>query len=133
MAELRCLMGGAPFADACKIYAPRYRQANVLTFFNIMRLPYVFDRRESGVAAMSLAYSDVRRAFHQFLDEIKPNEPFFLAGYAPPFPFLLQPLFYTAPLLRIQWGKGTALCAWSPLRRGGRARNRDRSEPHARP
>jgi len=45
MTELRCLVGGAPFADSCRVYAPRYRQANVLSFFNILKLPYVFDRR----------------------------------------------------------------------------------------
>ena len=31
---------------------------------------------------MKLAYSDVRRAFWQFLDEIGPDEPFFLAGHS---------------------------------------------------
>jgi hypothetical protein len=45
-------MGGAPFAESCQVYAPRYRQAHVLAFLHLIQLPNVFDRKESAVQAL---------------------------------------------------------------------------------
>ena len=75
MAELRTLMGAAPFVRSCKIYAPRYRQANVLAF--MPKLPHVFENRESAHKALRLAYDDVKRAFEHFL-YVMSTEPLIL-------------------------------------------------------
>ena len=61
-----------PFFNAGAIYAPRYRQATLFAFFT-----HKFD----GVAARSLAYRDVKRAFDEFLKTIGEDRPIVLVGY----------------------------------------------------
>ena len=75
MAEFRTIMGAAPFVRSCKIYAPRYRQANVLAF--MPKLPHVFENRESAHKALRLAYDDVKRSFEHFL-YVMSTEPLIL-------------------------------------------------------
>jgi hypothetical protein len=60
------------FNGCCRVFAPRYRQATLASFF---------DEAGSGKQAIDLAYSDVDRAFTEFLKRIK-GRPFILAGHS---------------------------------------------------
>jgi hypothetical protein len=60
------------FNGCCEIYAPHYRQATLWSFL---------DRSENGERALELAYSDVRRAFGEFLDR-NGDRPFIVASHS---------------------------------------------------
>ncbi|MGY6533512.1 DUF3089 domain-containing protein [Glycocaulis sp.] len=60
-----------PFAANAAVFAPRYRSASLYVFLN---------NREDGLLARRLAYSDVRAAFRQFMDDIGPDRAFIIAG-----------------------------------------------------
>lgn len=60
------------FNDCCRIFAPRYRQAS---------LRAITSNTADGYAAADLAYSDVARAFNEFLT-VNPNRPFILASHS---------------------------------------------------
>ena len=63
------------FNGCCKVYAPRYRQATLASFFP--------DSREgSGGQALDLAYDDLQRAFDYFLQHYNQGRPFILAGHS---------------------------------------------------
>ena len=62
------------FNGAAKVYAPRYRQATLGAFFP--------KNRVDGDKALSLAYDDVRRAFHYYLEHYNNGRPFILAGHS---------------------------------------------------
>ena len=60
------------FEDWANLQMPLYRQA----------APYSFmSGSENGRAARLLAYSDVKRAFDEYLRTAKPDRPFVIAGY----------------------------------------------------
>ncbi len=61
------------FGDAADVWAPRYRQAAFGAF--------LLDSKDAR-AALALAYSDVLRAFDQFLASIPPDAPIILAGHS---------------------------------------------------
>jgi hypothetical protein len=61
------------FNGCCRIYAPRYRQANLAVFFR---------PGNNGRAALDLAYSDVARAFEYYITHENQGRPFFLAGHS---------------------------------------------------
>ncbi len=61
------------FARSCRIYAPRYRQATLYSFVG---------GRPSGRRALELAYSDVRAAFEQFLEQRNQGRPYFVASHS---------------------------------------------------
>ena len=61
------------FSGCCEVYAPRYRQA---TFFSFL------DQDGHGEMALEVAYTDVSRAFDDFLRRIG-NAPFILALQVP--------------------------------------------------
>ena len=60
------------FNACCRIFAPRYRQAS---------LRAITSNTAAGYAAAEVAYSDVARAFSQFLN-VNPNRPFILASHS---------------------------------------------------
>jgi hypothetical protein len=60
------------FNGCCRVFAPRYRQATLASFLSA---------GDDGKAAIDLAYSDVDRAFTEFLRRIK-GRPFILAGHS---------------------------------------------------
>lgn len=60
------------FAACCNVYAPRYRSANLYSFF---------DRSGDGSKALLIAYNDVKKAFEEFL-RINSSKPFILAGHS---------------------------------------------------
>ncbi len=61
------------FNGSCKIYAPRYRQAHVRSFFNV---------DEGGREALMIAYSDVKRAFEYYLEHYNNGRPFIIASHS---------------------------------------------------
>ncbi len=60
------------FDGCCQIFAPRYRQAS---------LRAITSNTAAGYAAADLAYSDVARAFTEFL-AVNSNRPFILASHS---------------------------------------------------
>ena len=61
------------FNGCCRIYAPRYRQATLYSFF---------DREGDGQDAIDFAYEDVARAFDHYLENFNQGRPFILAGHS---------------------------------------------------
>ncbi len=62
------------FNAAAKIYAPRYRQASLYSFFD--------DKTDSGIKAAELAYSDVECAFLHYMKFYNHGRPFIIAGHS---------------------------------------------------
>jgi hypothetical protein len=69
----KCLKFQGSAFNACgKIYAPRYRQAILKSFFDTT----------DGPKAIDLAYEDVRTAFQYYLDHWNKGRPIILAGHS---------------------------------------------------
>jgi|SRR5579871_277757 len=62
------------FNGCCAIYAPRYREASIFTYFSAP--PDIFKK------TMDLAYGDVDRAFTHFLEHYSKGRPFILASHS---------------------------------------------------
>ena len=62
------------FNGAGKIYAPRYRQAHIHSFFT--------KRKQDAKEALALAYKDVTKAFKYYLDHYHHGRPFIIAGHS---------------------------------------------------
>jgi Protein of unknown function (DUF3089) len=62
------------FNGCCRIYAPRYRQASIGTFFKA--------DEPSAQAVFALAYADVLRAFEYYLAHENHGRPFILASHS---------------------------------------------------
>jgi len=62
------------FNGCCRVYAPLYRQATLAAFFA--------PNRADGEKALDLAYQDIRRAFHHFLEQDNQGRPFILASHS---------------------------------------------------
>ncbi|MFK7796104.1 MAG: DUF3089 domain-containing protein [Aureispira sp.] len=62
------------FNAAGKIYAPRYRQAHLRSFF----APHI----EEGNKALAFAYEDTKKAFLYYLEHENKGRPFILAGHS---------------------------------------------------
>jgi len=81
------------FNQAGRIYAPRYRQAHLRSFFD--------PNKEEGLKALDLAYEDMRNSFLYYLEHYNNNRPFILAGHsqgAKHLVTLLQEMFDGTPL-----------------------------------
>jgi hypothetical protein len=61
------------FNGSGKIYAPRYRQAHLKSYFNVAN---------GGRKAIYLAYTDVRRSFQYFLDNYNNGRPIIIASHS---------------------------------------------------
>jgi hypothetical protein len=61
----------APFESCCRIFAPKYRQANLAVFLA---------PDDDANRALTLAYADVRDAFRWYLDHANDGRPVILAG-----------------------------------------------------
>jgi len=72
--ESAILNQASVFNGSCRIYAPRYRQAHIVSFFT--------DDKESGKASLELAYKDVKRAFEYYLEHYNQGRPFIIAGHS---------------------------------------------------
>lgn len=62
------------FNGCCNIYAPRYREANIFSYF----LADPADRD----AVLGFAYQDVKRAFEYYLEHSNQGKPFIIAGHS---------------------------------------------------
>ncbi len=62
------------FNQAGQIYAPRYRQAHLRSFFN--------PHKEEGNKALDLAYQDLKSAFLYYIKNNNKGRPFILAGHS---------------------------------------------------
>jgi len=62
------------FNACCKIYAPRYRQATLFSFFN--------ESGDSGTQALDLAYRDVLAAFDYYMAIYNEGRPIVLASHS---------------------------------------------------
>ncbi len=83
------------FSAAARIYAPRYRQATLYSFFN--------DKIPDGSEALDLAYADVKAAFQYYLAHYNRGRPIIIAGHSQGTAHatrLLHEFFDRDPLLR---------------------------------
>lgn len=71
--ELFVRSQASAFADTAEVWAPRYRQAAYGAFLL---------NSQDSQAALNLAYSDVSRAFDEFLKRVPSDEPLILAGHS---------------------------------------------------
>lgn len=62
------------FNGAGKVYAPRYRQAHLHSFYS--------KNKKDATEALKLAYADVRQAFQYFLDHYNQGRPFLIAAHS---------------------------------------------------
>ena len=62
------------FNAAGRIYAPRYRQATLYSFFD--------EETPNGQAALDLAYADVKAAFQYYLAHYNQGRPIIIAGHS---------------------------------------------------
>lgn len=62
------------FNAAGRIYAPRYRQATLYSFFE--------KQDKDGLKALNLAYSDVKAAFQYYLAHYNQGRPIIIAGHS---------------------------------------------------
>ncbi len=72
------------FNESCRVFAPRYRQATLYSFF---------DQKGNGQKALDLAYEDVKAAFSYYLAHHNQGRPIIMAGHS-------QGTEHTARLLR---------------------------------
>ena len=68
------LFQATAFNGSCRIFAPRYRQANMKAF-------YIMGTPEAG-KAFELAYQDVRKAFQWYLKEWNQGRPIVIASHS---------------------------------------------------
>jgi len=61
------------FNGTARVYAPRYRQAQIYVFFAL---------EDGGNDALELAYTDIEAAFDHYLAEYNNNRPFIIAGHS---------------------------------------------------
>eukprot|EP00434_Breviolum_minutum_P012807 symbB.v1.2.011288.t1/scaffold754.1/size165080/2 len=79
--DLRVAAGAAPFNRLCRVYAPRYRQVNVMCIA-LMMPPSPFAKWKQLEQALEVAYQDLRSAFLHFLQTRGADRPFFIAGHS---------------------------------------------------
>ncbi|UOQ53255.1 DUF3089 domain-containing protein [Hymenobacter cellulosivorans] len=82
---------------AARVYAPRYRQATLYSFFD--------EKSTNGKEALDLAYSDVKAAFQYYLAHYNQGRPIIIAGHSQGTfhaTRLLHEFFDTNPKLRKQ-------------------------------
>jgi hypothetical protein len=61
------------FNGAARVFAPRYRQAQIYVFFAL---------EDGGNDALELAYSDIEAAFDHYMAEYNEGRPFIVAGHS---------------------------------------------------
>jgi hypothetical protein len=60
--------------NECRVFAPRYRQANIRAYFS--------PNSDSAKESFDIAYSDVRRAFQYYLDNYNQGRPIIIASHS---------------------------------------------------
>ncbi len=71
--DILILNQATAFNQCCRIFAPRYRQAAFYAFMT---------ENEAGLAALDLAYEDVRAAFERYMAEWNDGRPVVIAGHS---------------------------------------------------
>ncbi len=62
------------FNKYCRVFSPRYRQANLDAFYS--------NNKDSGEAALDLAYSDVKKSFEYYLQHYNNGRPIIIASHS---------------------------------------------------
>lgn len=65
------------FSSDCRVYAPYYRQANILALPEIVMRDAAWGRQ-----VLAIAYSDIERAFRHYIEDLNNDRPFFIAGHS---------------------------------------------------
>ena len=73
--ELTIMHQSSVFNESCKVYAPRYRQATLYSFFEK-------DGEGNGRKALDLAYTDVKAAFDYYLKNYNHGRPIVIASHS---------------------------------------------------
>ena len=68
------LFQASVFNGLCRVFAPRYRQANLKVFFS--------KDKQSSQEALDLAYQDVKSAFQYYLDHWNKGRPIIIASHS---------------------------------------------------
>ncbi|MDQ2720245.1 MAG: DUF3089 domain-containing protein [Bacteroidota bacterium] len=68
------LYQASAFNKYCRVFSPRYRQANLLAFYT--------DDKASADAALDTAYSDVKNAFEYYLKNYNHGRPIIIASHS---------------------------------------------------
>ena len=68
------LFQASVFNGSCRVFAPRYRQANIKAFF--------VPNSEKAQQAFNLAYSDIKQAFEYYLSHYNNNRPVIIASHS---------------------------------------------------
>ncbi|MEO6404947.1 MAG: DUF3089 domain-containing protein [Ferruginibacter sp.] len=68
------LYQASAFAEKCRLFAPRYRQAHIKSYFT--------KSRDSAAAAFDFAYQDVKTAFIYYLEHYNHGRPFIIAAHS---------------------------------------------------
>jgi hypothetical protein len=68
------LYQASSFNRYCRVFAPRYRQANLLAFYT--------KDKDSAEAALNLAYEDVKNAFEYYLKNYNHGRPIIIASHS---------------------------------------------------
>lgn len=68
------LYQASAFAEKCRLFAPRYRQAHLKSYFT----PYA----DSSAAAFEFAYQDVKAAFLFYINHYNQGRPFIIAAHS---------------------------------------------------
>jgi Protein of unknown function (DUF3089) len=71
--ESTILNQATPFNGACKVYAPRYRQAHIFAYYT---------QTADGQKALDIAYSDVKAAFEYYLKHYNNGRPIVIASHS---------------------------------------------------
>ena len=82
------------FNASCRVFAPRYRQANIKAFL-------ISDESANAAESFDIAYQDIKKAFQYYLDHHNEGRPIFIAAHsqgARHAARLLQELFDGKPL-----------------------------------
>jgi len=62
------------FNELCRVFAPRYRQANIKAFYS--------NDKESAKEAFDIAYEDVKAAFEYYLKNYNQDRPIIIASHS---------------------------------------------------
>ena len=65
------------FNSCCRIYAPRYRQANIMVLADM-----AMGKGDNAKQALALAYEDIKNAFMYYLENHNEGRPFIIAGHS---------------------------------------------------
>ncbi len=68
------LYQASAFAEKCRVFAPRYRQAHIKSYFT--------SAKDSAAAAFEFAYEDVKTSFIYYLEHYNQGRPFIIAAHS---------------------------------------------------